>query len=84
MSSNTTSASAGAGAGQKTMKELLLSHVARDAEPSGRAHKKVTIVGAGAVGLAAAYSILNQGITSELALVDVSLLCAIADAVSRN
>lgn len=34
-------------------------------------HKKVTIVGAGAVGLACAYSILNQGLTSELALIDV-------------
>lgn len=34
-------------------------------------HKKVTIVGIGAVGMAAAFAIQNQGLVSELALVDV-------------
>jgi hypothetical protein len=34
------------------------------------AQKKVTIVGAGQVGLAAAFSIINQGIASELCLID--------------
>lgn len=33
--------------------------------------RKITVVGAGAVGLACAYAILNQGLASELALVDV-------------
>lgn len=33
--------------------------------------RKITVVGAGAVGLACAYSILNQGLASELAMVDV-------------
>lgn len=36
-------------------------------------HRKITIIGAaGAVGLACAYAILNQGLASELALVDVA------------
>ena len=39
--------------------------------PRRRPGSKVTIVGTGAVGLAAAYSILNQGICAELVLIDV-------------
>ena len=34
--------------------------------------KKVTIVGAGAVGVAGAFAILNQGLCSELTLVDIA------------
>jgi threonine dehydrogenase-like Zn-dependent dehydrogenase len=45
-------------------------HLHAHAIPS---RSKVTIVGAGAVGLAAAFAILNQGVASELALVDVSV-----------
>ncbi len=36
-----------------------------------RIGKKVTIVGCGAVGIACAYSILNQGIASEIVLLDI-------------
>lgn len=49
--------------------ELLLKHLHPPA--SAKRQRKVTVVGAGAVGLACAYSILNQGLTSELVLVDV-------------
>eukprot|EP01138_Halocafeteria_seosinensis_P000482 gb/GECG01000496.1/.p1 GENE.gb/GECG01000496.1/~~gb/GECG01000496.1/.p1 ORF type:complete len:174 (+),score=19.30 gb/GECG01000496.1/:1-522(+) len=50
----------------------------RSAEAEGnaflrRSHTKISIVGGGgAVGLACAYSILNQGVCSELALIDVA------------
>ena len=33
---------------------------------------KVTVVGSGAVGLACAFSIVNQGLASDLVLIDVS------------
>lgn len=36
-----------------------------------RSGSRVTIVGCGAVGLAAAYSLLNQGSAAELVLIDV-------------
>lgn len=40
-------------------------------EEAQRKGSKVAIVGTGAVGLAAAYSIMNQGLCSELVLIDV-------------
>jgi len=61
-SSNTASGTA------SSLRAKLMSHIGNESE---KKHSKVTIVGAGAVGLAAAYAILNQGITSELCLVDV-------------
>ncbi len=75
MSSSSPSTAAAGGSGTPsaapTTREKLFAHLAFGAE-SGKTHRKVTIVGAGAVGLAAAYAILNQGLASELALVDVS------------
>ena len=38
------------------------------------AANKITIVGAGAVGLACAYSIINQSISSEICLIDIPQL----------
>lgn len=55
--------------GRKTA-EMLFSRIGSQ-DDMGR-KRKVTVVGAGAVGLAAAYAIINQGLCSELALVDVS------------
>ena len=50
----------------------LMSALQTDGHRVGR-HTKVTVVGAGgAVGLAAAFAIINQGLCSELALVDVA------------
>lgn len=42
------------------------------ADMAERGRKKVTVVGVGAVGMAAAYSVLNQGLASELCLIDVA------------
>lgn len=42
-----------------------------DAGEDGGRHRKVSIIGAGAVGLACAYSIINQGACSELVLIDI-------------
>lgn len=51
-----------------TLREKLLMQV----EPAVRtSHAKVTVVGVGQVGMACAFSILTQGIASEIALVDV-------------
>jgi hypothetical protein len=56
-----------------TTKSKLLLPVGPHDSAHVRKPSKVTIVGAaGAVGLACAYSIINQGLASELALVDVS------------
>lgn len=41
------------------------------AEPVASAGNKVTVVGIGQVGMACAFSILTQSVSSELALVDV-------------
>ncbi len=68
-SSNTISSDASSASTASSLRAKLMSHIGTEAE---KKHSKVTIVGAGAVGLAAAYAILNQGITSELCLVDVS------------
>uniref|UniRef100_A0A4D5R8X2 L-lactate dehydrogenase n=1 Tax=Scolopendra viridis TaxID=118503 RepID=A0A4D5R8X2_SCOVI len=51
-----------------TIKEKLLTQVE---PPVSVAHSKVTIVGVGQVGMACAFSILTQGIASEIALVDM-------------
>ena len=50
-------------------RSALLTHVAAGAPAVGA---KVTVVGTGAVGLACAFSMINQGTCSELVLVDVS------------
>jgi len=52
-----------------TTKSLLFNKIGGDA---GWVGSKVTIVGTGAVGLACAYSLINQGGASELVLIDVS------------
>ena len=52
-----------------TTKDLLLKEVA--GSEVQLPHAKVTVVGVGQVGMAAAFSIMTQGIASELALVDV-------------
>ncbi|XP_066250911.1 L-lactate dehydrogenase isoform X1 [Euwallacea similis] len=49
-------------------KETLLSMISNQAEESGN---KVTVVGVGQVGMACAFSILSQGVSSEVVLVDV-------------
>ncbi|XP_019770852.1 L-lactate dehydrogenase isoform X2 [Dendroctonus ponderosae] len=49
-------------------KEALLSMISQPAEDSG---SKVTVVGVGQVGMACAFSILSQGVSSEVVLVDV-------------
>ncbi|XP_066142064.1 L-lactate dehydrogenase isoform X1 [Euwallacea fornicatus] len=49
-------------------KETLLSMISHQAEESGN---KVTVVGVGQVGMACAFSILSQGVSSEVVLVDV-------------
>jgi L-lactate dehydrogenase len=43
-----------------------------DGHDAPRRHSKATVVGVGAVGMACAYSIVNQGLVRELALVDVN------------
>lgn len=55
----------------ETTRKKLLSMVGPLSQDA-RKPRKVTIVGAGMVGLAAAFSILNSGLVSEIALVDVS------------
>ncbi|VDM73141.1 unnamed protein product [Strongylus vulgaris] len=47
---------------KKIMQEMAL--------PAEKTPQKVTIVGAGAVGMACAYSMLQQGVCTELCLVD--------------
>ncbi|CAG9763063.1 unnamed protein product [Ceutorhynchus assimilis] len=49
-------------------KKALLSMISQPAEDSGN---KVTVVGVGQVGMACAFSILSQGVSSEVVLVDV-------------
>ncbi|KAL1517099.1 hypothetical protein ABEB36_000907 [Hypothenemus hampei] len=49
-------------------KEALLSMISQPAEESGN---KVTVVGVGQVGMACAFSILSQGVSSDVVLVDV-------------
>ncbi|CAH1982924.1 unnamed protein product [Acanthoscelides obtectus] len=51
-----------------TTKELLLSPVA---EPAKDAGDRITVVGVGAVGMACAFSILSQGYSSDIVLIDV-------------
>ncbi|EYB82883.1 hypothetical protein Y032_0348g3175 [Ancylostoma ceylanicum] len=51
----------------KTVKEVMQEITA----PAEKSPQKVTIVGTGQVGMACAYSILQQGICSELCLVDM-------------
>ncbi|CAG9800289.1 unnamed protein product [Chironomus riparius] len=48
--------------------EELFHEVTDDSEP--KTHHKVTIVGIGAVGMAAAFSILTQHVSSDVALID--------------
>lgn len=50
------------------LKDLLFNSVQPHRRP---AHRKVTIVGAGAVGIACGYSIVNQGHASELVILDI-------------
>lgn len=52
----------------KAMKETLFDTIQPKME---RKRGKVTIIGAGAVGLACAYSIIQQGIASDLCIIDV-------------
>lgn len=52
-----------------TIKELLFSEVA---ESDAQSTNKVTVVGVGQVGMACAFSILTQNVSSDLALVDVA------------
>ncbi|XP_030745188.1 L-lactate dehydrogenase [Sitophilus oryzae] len=49
-------------------KEALLSQIS---EPAHGSSNKVTVVGVGQVGMAAAFSILSQGVSSDVVLVDV-------------
>lgn len=51
-----------------SVKNLLLHEVAEPVETSGN---KVTIVGAGQVGMACAFSILTQNVSTEITLFDV-------------
>lgn len=69
-SSNTISSASSTTVIPSSLRGKLMSHIGTESE---KKHSKITIIGAGAVGLAAAYAILNQGITSELCLVDVSI-----------
>lgn len=52
-----------------TTRDLLFQEVA--AEGSTKSNNKITIVGIGAVGMAAAFSILAQNVSSEIALIDM-------------
>ena len=50
----------------------IIDELLHELQPSRQPTRtKVTIVGVGQVGMACAYSILQQGIASEIALVDV-------------
>lgn len=51
-----------------SVKNLLIHEVAEPVQTSGN---KVTIVGAGQVGMACAFSILTQNVSTEIALFDV-------------
>jgi L-lactate dehydrogenase len=51
-----------------TIKNSLLTEIVPPVSSSGN---KVTIVGVGQVGMACAFSILTQNVSSEIALVDV-------------
>ncbi|VEN60297.1 unnamed protein product, partial [Callosobruchus maculatus] len=48
-------------------KDLLMKAVSEPAKDSG---DRVTVVGVGAVGMACAFSILSQGYSSDLVLID--------------
>lgn len=52
-----------------TIKDAMFQAVADDIEP--KANNKVTVVGIGAVGMAAAFSILAQNVSSDVALIDM-------------
>eukprot|EP00744_Colponema_vietnamica_P001980 GILI01003192.1.p1 GENE.GILI01003192.1~~GILI01003192.1.p1 ORF type:complete len:344 (+),score=114.83 GILI01003192.1:545-1576(+) len=54
---------------RQTLSEILFNKSSSKAAPAK--HSKVTVVGAGAVGIAAAYAMLISGTARELALVDV-------------
>jgi len=51
------------------LKAELFHEVAKESDRNG--HNKVTVVGIGAVGMAAAFSILAQNVSSEIALIDM-------------
>ncbi|KAK3924707.1 L-lactate dehydrogenase [Frankliniella fusca] len=65
---NGSSADSGAGAPPKRLSVQLLSPVT---ERVPRSDSKVTVVGVGQVGMACAFSLLSQNVTSDLALVDM-------------
>lgn len=51
-----------------TVKDLMLKKIAEEVTSSGN---KVTVVGIGQVGMACAFSVLTQNVSSEIVLVDV-------------
>ncbi|ETN57957.1 l-lactate dehydrogenase [Anopheles darlingi] len=54
------------------MSEVKAKLLTQVAEPMTSSGNKVTIVGIGQVGMACAFSILTQNVSSEVALVDVN------------